>query len=151
MSAIGSGGTGYPAVKFQNPGDNHWGTIVDIRDMQATDFKTRQPLKYPDGNPVLQTVLTIQKSDEQFYRIFVKAGAMRSACQTAVTKAEASDVELGGVIKLTFLGMEPAKGGGERKAFNAQYKKPAPGWVPPVMTQPEPEVDTFAQDDEPPF
>lgn len=147
---------GYPACKFINPGDAHWGTITGIRDVQASDFKTKQPLTYPDGNPVLQTVLTIEKSDGELHRIFVRAGAMRNACATALGAAGADDVEVGGMIKVMFLHMEPATNGGERKAFRAWYKKPDPGLPQPqTATQTAPAdddiPDTAYADDEPPF
>jgi hypothetical protein len=161
LSAIGTA-TSYPAVKFTTPGDTHWGTIVKIADVQATDFKTKQPLVYPDQNPVLQTVLTIEKADGEKYRVFVKAGAMRTAAVQALNSAQADDVELGGMIKFTFIGMEPAKNGGERKAFKCQYKKPPEGYVPPasasveefkpgVVADEEIPDTAFGGDDEPPW
>lgn len=162
MSAIGAS-AGYPALKFSTPGDRHWGTIQNVRDVQATDFKTKQPLRYPDGQPVLQTILTVEDKDGELKRIFVRAGAMRTACAQAVIAAGASDVEPGGLIEIVYIGDEPASNGGTRKAFKARYKVPAPDWKPTqTVVEPKAEPVTVAAapsasndfdpyDDEPPF
>ncbi len=154
MSAIGSSIGGYPACKFE-PGTDHWGTITGIKDAQVTDFKTREPQSYPDGNPILQTILTIEKSDGELYRMFVKPGNMRNAAVEALNAVSADDVEIGGQIKMACLGKEPAKNGGERYTYRAWYKKPAAGVrQPQTVLQPPPDddiPDSAYADDEPPF
>ncbi len=150
MSAIGNSAGGYPVVKFTSPGDNHWGYINNVRDMQVTDFKTKKPQFYEDGNPVLQTVLTIEKQDGDLYRIFVKPGEMRNAAVQALNSAQAADVEMGGLIKFTYLGLAPAKNGGEKKTYSCNYKKPDGSYVPKVREaapEPEPAMAASAPDD----
>ena len=97
MTAIGSAGAGFPSCKFVEPGDTHEGRIVAARDEQETDFTTRQPKTYPDGNPIMQTVVTLEAGGPgKLANLYVKGPRMFRAVKAAVIGAGANDVEVGG-------------------------------------------------------
>lgn len=152
MTALGaSSGASYPTCKFVKHGDSHTGTIVQARDMQAREYGTGKPLEYPDGNPQLVTVVTldVEPSGERM-NLYIKAGRMRNAGIAALNDAGARDLEPGGKLKYQYINDVEGKRGGTAKDFRAWYKPAPPGYVAPVLEEDDIPASAF-QDDEPPF
>jgi hypothetical protein len=121
-----NGGGGPPAFKFEKIGDTAKGRITNLATSQVTDFKTQEPKFYNDGNPIMQIVITMQPDDNaEEFRVFVKPKA-KIAIREAVQAAEASGLEVGGMLALQYSGDEPAQqvGLSPTKLFTAQYKAP---------------------------
>lgn len=121
-----NGSSGPPAFKFANIGDTARGVITRTEVAQVRDFKTNQPRVYPDGNPIMQIVITIRPdgSDEET-RIFCKQAA-KEAIRDAVAAAGATGLEIGGRIAVQYSGDEPPEQPGltAKKQFVAQYQAP---------------------------
>jgi hypothetical protein len=118
------GGGGPPAFKFEKVGDTAKGVITSIGKTQATDLKTRELKFYPDGNPIMQVVITLRQENNDETRVFCKPAA-KTAVRDAVQAAEASGLEVGGKLAIQYSGDEPTGPGlSPKKLFNAQYVAP---------------------------
>jgi hypothetical protein len=53
---------GAPSAKFETPGTSVTGKITDLQVRQQTDVRTREPLNWPNGDPKMQLVVTLQTS-----------------------------------------------------------------------------------------
>ncbi len=109
MSAL-AGGVSYPGVKFLTPGDAVTGKILDFNDLQVTDFSSGQPKSWNDGQPMMQTRITLEKDGGEKVSLFIKPGRMMKAVREAIKAAGAKDIDEDGVITVTFTGTEPGKG-----------------------------------------
>lgn len=125
-------GGGKPTAKFPNQafGTNHVGTILTEPTVeQQRDIDTGTPLTWPDGNPKLQMVVTIQTNerdasindDDGQRRLFVRSG-MRAAVQKAVKEAGVDYLAVGGVLSVTYTHDD-----GRAKQYTATYTPPNEG------------------------
>jgi hypothetical protein len=128
-------GTGTPGVKFQSPGDTVTGPIVELAASQQTDYKTKEPLNWPDGKPRMQVEVKVKTSlrdssiedDDGVRRLFVKGKILTNAVKDAVRATGAKGLEIGGVLTVTYIGDAPAeKGLNAPKLYEAEYVKPNP-------------------------
>jgi hypothetical protein len=132
---FGSGGTGAPYFPFREVGTTITGTVTTepvVRD--ATDPFTGDVVTWKDGNPKKVLVVTVQTDlrdpanpeDSGQRSVWISTYGQRLAVKDALTRANASAIEVGGKLTLTFTGY------GERtnpalnppKAFSADYQKP---------------------------
>jgi len=162
---IDEGGTGISA-KFERGGDKHGGVILNAERRQARDFDTGQPKVWPDGNPVMQYVITIREDGEEialyarggnFTAVKGKGESMMNAIDTAVRAAGTTRIEAGGTIEVTFTGLGEItkKGMNAPKLFSASYTPPPKGFD----TETAQSADGFGDnnetfgydDDDPPF
>lgn len=105
------GGESIPSASFLTKGTKHEGEILELAKRQQTDPKTRAPLFWPNGDPKMQAVITIQtdetdpdiEDDDGRRRLFVKF-KMRDAIAEAIREAGCEDVglQVGGWISVTF-------------------------------------------------
>lgn len=124
-------GGGAKSAKFDNEGDKVVGTILDMQVKQQTDIKTGELATWPDGNPKMQLVVTIQtdarddEDDDGQRTVYVK-GQMQRAVQDAVRKAGARGLAEGGRLGVKFVSTAaPAqKGFNGAKQYAAQYEAP---------------------------
>lgn len=111
------------------------GTIVDTTQRQQTDFQTKAPKCWDNGDPMMQLVVTIatdlrEDSEDDGQRAFyLKGGSKREnttqgAVARAVREAGASGLEIGGKLEMACVGTEPSTRGNPRKLWSARYAKP---------------------------
>lgn len=107
-------------------------TAIDVN--QQRDFKTKQLKTWPDGNPMMQVILTIQTDvrdpavddDDGRRRIFLGGKRIREAV-TAARNATGAKLAVGGTIAVQCTGEEPAEPGmNPAKLYVAEYKPPSP-------------------------
>jgi hypothetical protein len=120
----------YDSVKFTMVGDTVTGTILEFEDVQMTVFNSSPPIpRFWDEakvRPMLQTKVVLEVPGRTApVALWVKPGNMMNAVRDAVIKAGAKDVEVDGIINVTFTGTEPSKGGGQdAKTYTAVYEAP---------------------------
>ena len=136
------------------------GQITATAIRQATDFKTKEPLVWNDGNPREQIVLTLATGlrdpsipdDDGTRSLYIKWwGAQRNAFVAAIKEAGDDDVRVGGKFMATYLRDEPAaeRGLSATKIYVYRYQQPSataglmqqavqpqapaqPAWAPPA-------------------
>lgn len=135
-------GGGGRSAKFATIGDKVDGEIINTEVTQQTDITDGSLKTWPDGNPMMQLVITLQTDDRQddqddgVRRVFCKGsarkatttvGAVRSAVQAAGVKA----LEVGGRLQLAYTGdgVAPKAGFNAPKEYKAKYTPPAAGAV----------------------
>jgi len=128
-----------PGAKWTDLGVSYKGRITGIEQRQQTDLDG-VPLTFPDGNPRLQWVITVEQSDGEAVTFYAKGGnykadegkgeAMLAAIGTAVREAGAAAVDVGGELAVAFTGTAALGGGRTAKLFTAQYRPPAPASIP---------------------
>lgn len=149
FNGVNQGASGY-IVGQLNPAT---GQTVPYLETQQTDFKTKEPAFYKDGNPIMQAVILLQTDeradadDDGQRSVYVNKTRMKRAIQKALQTAKARDLQVGGVLTIWMTGEEPSKGGGDpAKTFAATYTAPVGGLAPeaaapvaaPVPTAPAP-------------
>lgn len=121
-----TGGT--KSFKFANVGDTVQGEIVDISIRQATDFRTRAPLTWDDGNPKQQILITIAagiidpavQDDTGDRTVYIKAwGQNMKAFRLAVQKLGRKPVA-GDFMRAVFVG-ETVNQAGMNPTKNIEY------------------------------
>jgi hypothetical protein len=121
-----------PAAKFPTLGASVGGPITEEpQERQQTDYETREPLTWSDGSPRMQWVITVQtdrcddEDDDGRRRIFAK-GQLLNEIRRAVKKAHAKDIEVGGVLTVTYVrdGERTDAGLDPPKVYEATYVPP---------------------------
>lgn len=125
--------------KFDNIGDMVKGVIIEIGKQQQTDFKTKRPLFWDDGNPRMQYVYRLktdlnEKDDDDGIRVLYAKGQMQKAIKDAivVTKCR-NDQVLGGMLAVKYVedGIPPQVGLNPPKLFVAQFEPGSGGNLSP--------------------
>lgn len=127
-------GGGIPSAKFE-VGTLWKGPILELDVVQQRDFMTQQLKTWPDGNPMMQLVVTIQtevrdpavEDDDGRRRIFVGGKRIREAVAAAV-KASRAKIAVGGMIAVKCTGEEPNENPklSPAKLYVAEYQPPSP-------------------------
>lgn len=128
-----AGGSKVPGARFEKVGDSVAGTIVSAEARQTTDIKTGQPEVWPQGDPKMQVVITLQTDerdadiddDDGQRRLFAKKpSAMLAAITTALNGQR---LEVGGRLAVKHTGTEPSSTAGfnPKKLYVAAYQPPA--------------------------
>ena len=123
---------GAPAVKFSTIGDTVEGTIQTVAVSQQTDFATKEPKTYPDGNPMMQVIVTLETAtrdgddDDGVRRLFAK-GAMQFAISEACKKVGADGLAPGGTLKVKYDSNKDTGKGNPAKQYVAKYDPPTAG------------------------
>jgi hypothetical protein len=130
-------GSGIRSAKFGQPGDMVTGRVVDKRISQQTDIQTGEPQNWPNGDPKLQLVVTLQTTlredseDDGFRNLYVKGSqkagskSLHAAVADAVRGSGAKDLENGGVLTVQYVGDEPSttRGMTDRKLYAATFQR----------------------------
>ncbi|MGW5852134.1 hypothetical protein ACWFQ8_30015 [Streptomyces sp. NPDC055254] len=125
------GGGGAPSASFLTIGTIVAGRITERPTVQQQrDMKTGENKFWPDGNPMMQLVVTVQTDDRDpqveddngTRRLFVK-NQMKNAIADAVRASGARGLEVGGILSVTFTHEIPHKQRGFNpiKQYTAQY------------------------------
>lgn len=124
-------GAKVPGAKFEKVGDSVAGTIVSAEARQCMKFGTTDPDFWPQGDPKMQVVVTLQ-TDERDATIEDDDGQRRlhakkpGAMLTAIVAALAGQrLEVGGRLAVQFTGETPSAKGNPQKLYAAAYQPPA--------------------------
>lgn len=130
------------SASLKEPGDKVSGEIVDMAIVQQTDYVTKEPKFWGNGDPMMQLVVTLETDlsedpqDDGQRRVYLKGGrkptASQGAVAAAVKAAGASKLEKGGRLSIgvTGIGQPSAPGLNPPKEFAAKYEPPAAGVNP---------------------
>ncbi len=143
-----------PSVSFDNatPGTTYAGTIAELPSVHPqTDYVTKKPKTYDDGNPMLCVCVPVVINGEEKAFWANKEGRDGGGMFSAIAKAQdvsGSRLAVGGKLTVTFTGMGLSKltNTNTKKLFTATYEPPnvfateAPAAVPapPVAAPPPP-------------
>lgn len=158
-NAFLAGGAGRKSITWPHVGATVVGRIIGSRETQATDFKSKAPEFWPDGQPKMQLVITIgtdqrdpsDPNDNGERDLYLK-GSLKDASTTAgafhaAIQASGQPLQVGGIITMAYIGDGVASNPSlsPPKMFTAQYQgpgmasavgQPAPQ---PAMQQPQPQ------------
>lgn len=130
FDTINQGASGYIVGQH----DIKTGQMVPYLESQQTDYTTKEPKTYKDGNPVMQVTVLLQTDerldddDDGQRTVYVNKTRMKRAIQKALRDAGQGDLAIGGVLTIWMTGTEAAAGGGSpAKMFQASYIPPAGG------------------------
>ena len=82
-----------PAVKFPEVGSKVTGQVVKVEKGQQRDFMSKEPKTWPDGQPMLQVIVTLQtderddEDDDGQRKLYVAKPAMRNAIRAAIEES----------------------------------------------------------------
>jgi hypothetical protein len=129
-------GGGVPSAKFDGIGVTVTGVIDDITASQQTDFTTGEPKTWPNGDPMMQVVVTLAtdqrdpdiSDDDGLRKVYVKGKSLTNAVRDAVRRAGAKGLEVGGTLTVTYTGdgVSERRGINPPKLYAAEYAKPNP-------------------------
>ena len=130
-----SGGAGRSA-SFEKEKDRVWGVIMGYAVRQQTEYQTRKPMFWPDGNPMNELVVTlltddrVDDEDDGLRKVYVK-GQMQQAVQKAVIAAGETGLSEGGRLLVQFVStaVPRQRGMNGAKQYFAKYE-------PPVVSTP---------------
>lgn len=112
------------AVKFAEPGTAVSGKITQVFARQATDFETREPKFWDDGNPVMEPVVILDTPDGP-QTLYVSSAGLRNAIREACREAGLGLRPDGYLaVKYTADGTPYKKGARPPKIYQAAYDPP---------------------------
>ncbi len=117
-----------PAARFPGIGAVIAGRIITKPEMlQQRDFRTKEPLTWPDGEPRWEVAIQLRLSDEREVTLYAKGNSL-NAVRDAIADAGAETLEIGGYLKICYVGDdEDATTSIKPKCYDASYKPPAAG------------------------
>jgi hypothetical protein len=131
------GGGGVPSFSFgplgSPPGATVTGKILKLETSQQTDYNTRAPLTWANGDPKMQLEVTLQttlrdpsiEDDDGQRRVFVKGKGLTDATRDAVLAVGAKGLEIGGTITFTYShDTKPPSGGNAYREYTVVYERP---------------------------
>ncbi|GGS84850.1 hypothetical protein GCM10010156_49340 [Planobispora rosea] len=137
-----------PSASFLQVGASIVGVIVEEPILVfQTEYGTRKLLTFDDGTPrkQLRVVLATEQrdpanpDDNGLRALYLKTGRA-DAVAAAMERVNAEDLEIGGVLSLTFTGYDHNPDGYSTKVFTAEYVPPTgttpPGTVPQQSAPP---------------
>jgi hypothetical protein len=141
------GGRRHKALKFPTVGTEYSGRITAAPELrQQRDYLSKQPMVWPDGEPKMQLVVTLtldagcrDGDDDDGKRALFVQGQMRAALSDALAEAGAGVPEVGGHLRVIYVGDEPIAGLSPAKLYQIDYKPPATAaWGAPRLDDDEP-------------
>lgn len=123
------------------------GNIVDSKRAQRTDYISKQPKFWDNGDPMMQLVLVIQTElrddgDDDGLRALYLHGSNSNpqsglGALAAAVKASGGPLQVGGLLRFTYIGEGVATVGSPPKLWKADY-------APPVINLPADGQSPFA-------
>ena len=140
-----------PAVKFEEPGDTTSGRITRVYQVQVTDFDTREPQWWPDGQPKMQVVVVLDVAGTGLRSLYVASRGLREAVRDACREA-GYGLRPDGYLSIRYTGNgEPFKKGvTPPKLYQAAYDPPGVKKIP-SLDPPNLKQSQLTQGDAPPF
>lgn len=139
------GGSGAPAVAWQNPqtnqdypvGTTYEGYITKLDSTQQRNIQDKSKLDtWPDGRPKMVALVTIQTNqrdpqvqyDDGQRTVWVSGKYLTNAVRDAVKRVGRQRLDVGGYLKVTLSGYgKPEPGFRAPRLFEVSYTPPAPG------------------------
>lgn len=128
-------GGGSPALKFDQIGTVHTGTVVaEPTASQQTDFRTKVPETWPDGSPKMQVLVQVattlrdpeKPEDDGTRTLYIKGKELTNAIRNAVRQSGANGIHTGGILTVQYVADGPAQAGfNPPKLYAATYQPPA--------------------------
>jgi len=127
---------GAKAAKFE---DRAYGSVIggeivaDPVMRQQRDYETDELMTYPDGNPMMQMLITVQAQpateEDDGQRTFYVKGQLKQAVGEALRKAGEKVPRRGGFLWVKYVSDEPVtlkngKRGNDKKIHAAKYEPP---------------------------
>ena len=125
-------GAGGRSAEFKEHGDDVDGIVISAEPRQQTDFATKEPKVWKDGNPMMQLVVTLKISgpavdeeDDLIRKLYVKS-QMTQAVKNAVLEAGQNGIANGGRLFVRYVGDAESSGPGMSgaKQYIAKYAPP---------------------------
>lgn len=124
--------SGGRSVSFEKVGDKVLGIVLSYERTQQTDFKTKKPLTWDNGDPKLQLVITLQTDeqvdddDDGLRKLYCKSPVMRKAIADAVRAKKWTDSIVGGRLYVKFISTKPSqtRGLNDVKLYSAAFEPP---------------------------
>lgn len=161
-----NGGPTYPACAFDAIGATIVGKVIDAPRIVTTNMDGAEQQSYVIGVEVMAgTIINIGKTGERRpaavgdeASIWVKRGNMSAELQTAVVRAGAQGVAVGGTVAIKYIGDgQRSPGKSPPKLYQCQYAPPvaqvaltdlipnatAPAYPSAPVQQPQPLADLF--------
>ena len=149
-----SGGSTSAFNKNSVVGETVSGPIVSAVQRQVTDYVTKAPETWDNGDPKLQAVITIKtdlrvdENDEGNRSIYIKTwGLDKQALIAAVQAAGFADVNSalapGNIFTASFTGTQPSKYGSDQKIYAYQIQRGAN--LPAMTTPAQPPAQQYTQ------
>ena len=110
------------------------GRIVATGMVPTTDYDSGQPEFWPDGNPKMTAVITLEAPDETVWRVYApKPSAMWAAWTKAAHATGGGKILEGGWLKTMYTGDKPStdKKKKPQKLYESFYTPPPEGAVDP--------------------
>ncbi len=129
--------SGSPSCRFKRVGDMHTGIVVSFEEKQQRDLTTGNPKSWPDGNPAMMLVITLQteerddeiEDDDGRRCLYVnKPGGMFVAIKTAIGKFKFSP---GSKLAVKYV----KDGVPKQRGFNAPKEYVAKYWPPEEVAE----------------
>jgi hypothetical protein len=139
------GGSGAPAVQWQNPqtnqdfpvGTSYEGYITKLDSTQQRNIQDKSKLDvWPDGRPKMVALVTIQTNqrdpqvqyDDGQRTVWVSGKYLTNAVKEAVRRVGAQRLDVGGYLKVTLTGYgKPEPGFRAPRLYEVSYTPAAPG------------------------
>lgn len=133
-------GGGVPSAKFETIGTVHKGRVISMEMSQVTDIKTGDLKTWPDGNPQMQAIITLQteeqdpeiEDDDGKRRVFARNN-MRAAIRDAIKASKLKGQSIvGGVLAVKYVSDgKRAPGQNPPKQYEAKFTAPSPTDIDP--------------------
>jgi hypothetical protein len=147
---------GATAAKFE---DKQYGQVIggeitaEPAMRQQRDYTTGEPITYPDGNPAMQMVVTVQAQpatgDDDGQRALYIKGQMKQAVGDALRKAGATAPRKGGKLWIKYVEDKPVtlqngRPGNPQKIYAAKYEPPVAAQNAGFFADAEPVATQYA-------
>lgn len=130
-------GNSMPSCTFLEVGTVHEGTILALDAKQARKFQSQELDVWPDGQPKMQAVVTLQtqerdpevENDNGMRRLYVASKGMRGAIAAAVKKAGCTGLAIGGTLGVRYVRDDPDGKNKQNlpKVYGVKYEPPPAG------------------------
>lgn len=135
MDFLMTSGGGAPTAKFPEIGTVHKGRILSMERKQQTDFLSKKPLFWDNGDPRWELVITLQtderddetEDDDGQRRIFAKGKLMYAIREAVEASGFRGSSLVGGnlAVKYTGNGKASQPGMSPPKEYAAKFEPPA--------------------------
>lgn len=148
-------GGGTASAKFEHIGSSITGRIARAPEVrQQTDLTTGEPSTWPSGEPKMQLVIALQTDqrdpetpdDDGIRAVYVKGKSLTEAVRSAVKKAGAKGIEVGGTLTVTYVsdGEVTKRGFNPPKLYSATYAPPSAQAANEFLGVTQPPADPLA-------
>lgn len=129
-------GTGGRSAKFEKEGAVVVGLVMRMETRQRTEIGSGKPLTWPDGNPQMQLVVTLETEtredddDDGLRNLYIAIpSAMQKAVADAIRRSGERGLANGGKLGVKFTKTDAPKqrGFNGQKQYTAKYEPPVYG------------------------